>query len=110
MWPRALAALGALFCAAATALSAYAAHGADALVRGRLESAALFLFLHGLALLVLAPRGLRWTALGLAAGTLLFSGSLVGAALLGLPTTLAPAGGMLLIASWLLAAIALLRR
>ena len=38
----------------------------------------------------------------LLAGTLLFSGSLVGAVFAGLPTTLAPFGGGLLIAGWLL--------
>ena len=43
-------------------------------------------------------------------GVLLFSGSLVGAALAGTPTTLAPFGGTLMMLGWLLHAIGQWRR
>lgn len=113
MFERSLAALGALFCAAATALSAYAAHAVDELARARLQPAALFLFLNGIGLLVLTQRrapGLRWASLGIALGTLLFSGSLVMVALSGGSASLAPFGGSLLILAWLGAAALLLRK
>jgi uncharacterized membrane protein YgdD (TMEM256/DUF423 family) len=42
-------------------------------------------------------------------GLLLFCGSLIGAALLGWPTRLAPFGGSSLILAWLLLAISRLR-
>lgn len=112
---RLLAAAGALACASAIALGAYAAHGVDdVLARSRLDTAVFYLAIHGLALAILAPRQstrLEWLALcGWAVGMLLFCGSLIGAALWSAPTTLAPAGGGLLIVSWLLQAIASLRR
>ncbi len=47
---------------------------------------------------------------GLLAGTLLFAGSLAFAALLGWPTRLAPLGGTVLMASWLLYAVGVARR
>ena len=43
-------------------------------------------------------------------GTLLFSGSLVGGALGGLPTRLAPAGGITLMLGWVLWAVDAVRR
>jgi uncharacterized membrane protein YgdD (TMEM256/DUF423 family) len=43
-------------------------------------------------------------------GLLLFAGSLVGAALFALPTTLAPGGGLLLMLGWLIIAVDALRR
>lgn len=46
---------------------------------------------------------------GLLLGTVMFSGSLVAAHVLGSPTTLAPIGGGLMILSWLLWAAAMLR-
>lgn len=102
---RALAAIGAWLCAAAVALSAYAAHAATALAQARLQTAALFAFGHGLALVVLAsrgsPRGMRIGIAALLAGVLLFSGSLAMEAVFGLRPRLAPFGGMLLIGGWL---------
>ena len=105
-----LAALGALFAALSVALAAYAAHAASADAQSRLQLAAVFAFGHGVALAALAPRAQRrigrsalWM---LAVGVLLFSGSLVGHALATLPTTFTPTGGMLMIAGWLLHAIA----
>jgi uncharacterized membrane protein YgdD (TMEM256/DUF423 family) len=101
---RALAPIGAWLCAIAVALSAYAAHAADGVAQSRLQTAALFAFGHGLALLALAPhvpsRGMRIGLCALLAGVLLFSGSLVAEALLGLRPRLAPFGGMLLVVAW----------
>ena len=109
-----LAAAGAVLAALAIALSAYAAHGvADAHARGNLQTASLYAFGHGAVLAVLGgtARGLRLAALaGLLLGTLLFAGSVAGGALLGWPTRLAPFGGTVLMASWLLLAVAALRR
>lgn len=103
---RAFGGIGSLLAGAAVALAAYAAHGADGEAQVRLAQAAAFAFAHGLALAALAPlaqrrRGLAALA-AMLAGAMLFSGSLVGAALLGLPTTLAPFGGMLMIGAWCL--------
>lgn len=111
---RALVALGAFFAAAGVALSAYAAHGAEAVARANLQSAALFALLHGIALTALprqtASRPGLIALAALALGTALFSGSLVAAHFFALPTRLAPAGGMLLIVGWLVYAADALRR
>ena len=121
-----LAAAGAVLAALAVGLSAYAAHGvADAHARGNLQLASLYAFGHGLSytefeygplrgLPALAPAAARRVPLlalaGLLAGTLLFAGSLAFAALLGWPTRLAPLGGTVLMASWLLYAVGVARR
>lgn len=104
---------GALFAAIAVALSAYAAHAAEGVAQSRLQTAAVFAFGHGVAFAALAPqvRG-RWklaASVSLQLGVLLFCGSLAGNVLLGWPTTLAPMGGMLLIAGWIAWAIGALR-
>ncbi len=110
---RVLAASGAVLAACAVALGAYASHAADADAGRRLSLAAAFAFGHGLALAALAPHATR--ALGraslwmLLAGVLLFAGSLAGAHAFGWPTRLAPAGGMLMIAGWLLRAVDMAR-
>jgi uncharacterized membrane protein YgdD (TMEM256/DUF423 family) len=110
----ALAAFGALACAAAVGLSAYASHGLQGEESRRVALAALFAFGHGLALLLLAPHAAsRLRVVGLmmlALGLLLFSGSLLGAALASLPTALAPTGGLLLMLGWLIIAVDALRR
>ena len=102
---RALPAAGAVLAAAAVALSAYAAHVAEPAAMARLQSAALFAFGHGIALAALGPLAVRWPArlalMGLLAGTLLFTGSLVAAHFLATPTVLAPLGGGLMILAWL---------
>ena len=104
---------GALCAAAAVALAAYAAHGAEGEAQSRLQLAAVFAFGHGLALAVLAPlatRRLGRFALSLLyLGVLLFCGSLVLNVLAQWPTTFAPLGGTLLIGSWLLYAADSLR-
>lgn len=112
---RFFAAAGALAVAVAIALGAHAAHGiSDPAAKSRLDTAVLYLVIHGLALSILAPRQatrIEWLALsGWFAGMLLFCGSLIGAALWNAPTMLAPAGGGVLILAWLLQAVASLRR
>jgi uncharacterized membrane protein YgdD (TMEM256/DUF423 family) len=111
---RLFGASGALLAAAATALAAYAAHGAGGEVRAHLYMGALFAFGNGIGLAALAARaGGRLGLLALAAllaGTLVFAGSLVSAKLLGEPTMAAPWGGGLMIAGWLLLAADRLRR
>lgn len=110
-----LAAAGAVCAALAVALSAYAAHGAEGAAQTQLQTAALFLFGHGVALAALSPlaagRTLRLLALaGLLLGTLLFAGSLAMHVLAAWPTSLAPSGGTLMIVAWLLWAVAAIRR
>ncbi len=101
-----LGAIGSMLASVAVALAAYAAHGADGEAQARLTQAAAFAFGHGLALAALAPLVQRRSGLvallAMLLGVLLFSGSVAGAALWGLPTTLAPFGGMLMIGGWLL--------
>ena len=113
--PRAwLAANGALCAAAAVALAAYAMHAAAGAAQSRLLLAAVFAFGHGLALAALAPASSGrlggWALSLLYAGVLLFSGSLVFNVLAHWPTTLAPLGGTLLVAGWLLFAVDRWRR
>jgi uncharacterized membrane protein YgdD (TMEM256/DUF423 family) len=104
-----LAVCGALLASAAVALSAYASHGVAADVQPHLQLAAVFAFGHGVALAALARgplRRLAWLALlALLAGTVLFAGALVVAQLYGLRARMAPFGGVLLIAGWLLYAV-----
>jgi uncharacterized membrane protein YgdD (TMEM256/DUF423 family) len=103
---RLLGALGGLAAASAIALGAYASHGAEGRAQAWLQTAAACLLVHGLALLCLTPLTPRRLGQGglllLALGMLLFCGSLVGAALLGWPTRLAPLGGISFILGWLL--------
>ncbi len=113
--PSLLASLGALLAAAAVGLSAYAAHGvADVGAQAHLYMAALFAFGHGLALASLAPQTERLFGKAglflLLVGTVLFSGSLAGEVLQQWPTTLAPAGGTLLMIGWVVWALDALRR
>jgi uncharacterized membrane protein YgdD (TMEM256/DUF423 family) len=106
--------LGAVYAAAGVALSAYATHAAIGGDASRLQTAALFAFGHGVALAALAHvPGNRWTLVGIlaiAAGVVLFAGSLIARVMLHWPATLAPVGGMLLIGGWLLFAIGQWRR
>ncbi|GAB2513055.1 DUF423 domain-containing protein [Lysobacter humi (ex Lee et al. 2017)] len=107
---RLLGATGASLAAMSVALGAYASHAASPDAARRLGIAAAFAFGHGLALVALAPGATRTPErLGLyaiATGTLAFAGSLAGAALIGTGTSVAPAGGLALIAGWLLIAFA----
>lgn len=108
-----LAFAGALACAVAVALGAYASHGAEGQAQSRIALAALMLFGHGLAVMALAPRGtgamIRWSLRILALGVLLFSGSLILAAGFAMAAPLAPAGGLLLILGWFMLAVAAVR-
>ena len=111
--PSWLAAGGALSAAAAVALSAYAAHAAIGPGQSRLQTGAVFALLHGVALAALARDAERMLArIALAAlllGLLLFSASVAMSVLLQWPSTLAPLGGMLLIAGWIAYAVDRLR-
>ena len=110
-----LACAGALLAALAIGLSAWASHG---LAPGRAQHnvlmACLFAFGHGVAWLALFRQlAGRIAASGFALqflGVLLFCGSLVGNAVAGWPTRLAPAGGMALMSGWLVLAVAVWRR
>src|SRR4249919_1525897 len=92
--PSWLAAGGALSAAAAVALSAYAAHAVSGAAQSRLQTAAMFALVHGVALAALARDNDRLLPrLALAAlllGLLLFSGSVAMNVLMQWPTTLAP--------------------
>ena len=109
-----LTAAGAFFAAAGVALSAYAAHAAEASARAGLQSAAIIALVHGVALAALSRQTTRRAGMLalwlLAVGVLLFSGSLTAAHLFATPTTFAPMGGTLMIVGWLLYAIDALRR
>jgi uncharacterized membrane protein YgdD (TMEM256/DUF423 family) len=111
---RGLTAAGAFLAAIAVGLAAYASHAADGEARMRLQTAAAFALGHGIALAALAPRCIRrldtLALIGVLVGTLLFSGSLIGAHAFGWPTTLAPMGGTTMIAAWVLYAVDALRR
>jgi uncharacterized membrane protein YgdD (TMEM256/DUF423 family) len=111
---RCLASAGGLLAAISVGLAAYGAHGSVSGDRGVLQLAALFALGHGIALAALAPRSPRQLGVAamaaLLAGTLLFSGALATAQLAGTRAALAPAGGLLLIAGWLLHAIDAARR
>ena len=107
---RLLPALGALLAGASVALAAYAAHaGAPGLASG-----AWLGLIHGAAcaaLAVTATTRLPRVALAmLLAGAWLFAGSLAAKQFLGLSSAAAPAGGLLLIAGWVLFALSCLRR
>ncbi len=105
------AALGAVFCALAIGLGAYAAHAASQDAQARLDTAALHLFFHGFALAVFALRQCGFWAMASlvlwVAGCAMFCGSLVAGALWGASTALAPAGGIALMLGWIARAVAL---
>lgn len=113
MWTRGLAALGCLYGAAGVALSAAGAHRPEAALA---TTAGTFLLFHAVAIATFAAvtpatRLLAGAATLLAVGAAMFSGELALHALANvqpLPMA-APAGGMLMIAGWLFAAIALPR-
>lgn len=106
--PRAAGTFGALAGAAGVALAAYAAHAATGEAQRWLFTASAMALVHGVLLVAYIPGGPRIGGLArfaLATGVLLFSGSLVAAHIYGIPTRLAPAGGSLLIAGWVLIAL-----
>jgi len=109
-----LAFAGAVLAAAAVALFAYAAHATGMAGQGSLQAAAAMAFGHGVALAALARMPQRRLAIaaltGLLLGTLLFSGGLFFAHVVGTHARTAPFGGALLIAAWLAYAVDALRR
>ncbi len=109
---QALAGAGALAASIAVALAAYASHALEGRARYSALLAVAFLLTHGIAVAALAWTPPARSRLGLGSlcaigmGCLLFSGSLLGGALRGLLTALAPFGGGLMIAAWLAYALA----
>ncbi|WP_017658591.1 DUF423 domain-containing protein [Baaleninema simplex] len=116
---RSLLAFGAIFSGLAVALGAFASHG----LRGQLSDRALETFTtgvryqlyHGLALLVvgllsqhLASRWLQGAGIAFVVGILMFSGSLYGLSLQGIPLLgiLTPLGGAAFLIGWTCLAIA----
>lgn len=116
--------VGAVGLALAVMLGAFGAHGLrgrlDAYSMGVYEKAVFYHFIHAFGLLVaplLARAGMiahsaaAWVCALLAAGVLIFSGSLYALAVTGVRAlgAVTPLGGMSFIAAWLLLAVALLR-
>ncbi len=113
---RVLVAFAALNGAMAVGLGAFAAHGAGPAVKTLLTTGAHYQLAHAvLALLcaLWAPAGRIGTAAGwlAAAGGLIFALALSSIGLLGLALmgAVAPVGGLLMIAAWLLLAVAAFR-
>ena len=113
---RSLAVFAALNGALAVALGAFAAHGAGPQVKTLLTTGAHYELTHALLALVCAvwPGRNRLIVLAgwlAAAGGLVFALALSAIALLSLPVmgAVAPIGGLLMIAAWLLIALAALR-
>ena len=113
---RSLAVFAALNGALAVALGAFAAHGAGPQVKTLLTTGAHYELAHALLALICAvwPDRNRLVVLAgwlAAAGGLVFALALSAIALLSLPVTgaVAPIGGLLMIAAWLLILFAALR-
>ena len=115
---RALGAIGALIGCAAVALAAAASHALavrlDTDDLRRVWIACGIALAHAPVLVAIAlharvGRMLLVASVAITLGTLLFSGSLVARALLGVPSTLAPFGGVLLMAGWLALALGIVR-
>jgi uncharacterized membrane protein YgdD (TMEM256/DUF423 family) len=113
---RSLAAFAALNGALAVALGAFAAHGAGPQIKSLLTTGAHYQLAHAVLALVCAvwpARGRLIAAAGwlAAAGGLVFALALSAVALLSLRAmgAVAPVGGLLMIAAWLLFAYAALR-
>ena len=117
-------AIGALFLGLAVMLGAFGAHALrdrlDAYSMGVYEKAVFYHFIHALGLLIVsfAPRigalsasAAAWVCALLAAGILIFSGSLYVLAMTGVRAlgAITPLGGVSFIAAWLLLAWYLLR-
>jgi uncharacterized membrane protein YgdD (TMEM256/DUF423 family) len=106
-------AIAAVFLALAVGLGAFGAHGLrdrlDAYSLSIWEKAVFYHFIHALGILIAAvmPRtspASGWACWALAAGILIFSGSLYALALTGVRTlgAITPIGGLCFIAGWLL--------
>ena len=107
---RILGGSGALLAMCAVALSAVVAHASklDGVnvnsVRASALNAAVFMLVHGAAVTALAMQAVipndRYALMLMLGGTLLFSGSVIAGALLGVSTALAPIGGSMLMLAW----------
>jgi uncharacterized membrane protein YgdD (TMEM256/DUF423 family) len=106
---------GALCCLLSVIMAAFASHGLEDIAQYRMNLAAAFSFMHGLALIVLNTGRLEkrlsiWPSLLLLSGLCLFSGSLAIAALFGFRAMLAPTGGSCLMLAWAWLAVHFVRR
>lgn len=113
---RSLAVFAALMGALAVALGAFAAHGAGPQVKSLLTTGAHYLMVHALLALICAvwPGGERLIRIGgwlAGIGGLIFCGALTMIALLRLSAfgAVAPLGGLLMIAGWLVLGFAVFR-
>lgn len=112
---RVLGGSGAVLALCAVAFSAVIAHagklqGTDIEhVRASAMNAATFMLLHGAVATALAMQAVipndRYALMLMLVGTVLFSGSVIAGALLGLSTVLAPLGGSMLMLAWAWVAI-----
>jgi len=116
-------ALGSIGMFLAVALGAFGAHALKQTLAPELmatyETAVNYHFIHALGLLAVgllalhlpASGTLRWAGILMAAGLLLFSGSLYALSLSGIRGlgVLTPVGGVALLAAWLLLAVAVVR-
>jgi uncharacterized membrane protein YgdD (TMEM256/DUF423 family) len=110
---------GAIALALAVTIGAFGAHG----LRGRLddysmgiyERAVFYHFIHALGILIVSltipPQASKWVCTLLAAGIILFSGSLYALALSGnrMLGAITPFGGVSFIAAWILLAVTAIR-
>ncbi len=110
---RSLAVFGALNGAAAVAIGAFAAHGAEAPAKALLTTAGHYQMVHGLLAVVCSvwpgpPRPAIVAGWLAASGGLVFAAALASIALLDLAVmgAVAPVGGALMILGWLTAAFA----
>ncbi|MBD0404898.1 DUF423 domain-containing protein [Flammeovirga sp. EKP202] len=106
--------IGAVFCALAVAIGAFGAHGLKPTLEqfGRIETfetAVKYHFYHGLGLLILGALAsklesswLKWSAVFMVLGILIFSGSLYILSLTGITWlgAITPIGGVAFIAAW----------
>jgi len=113
---RSLAVFAVLNGAVAVAIGAFAAHGAGPQIKTLLTTGGHYQMVHALLALVCAiwpsaPRLLTVAGWLAGAGGLVFCLALSAIALLGLPVmgAVAPVGGVLMIAAWLLLAVTALR-
>lgn len=123
-WPVAGIVVASLSMAWSVGMGAYAAHGAARILNeqmlGVLQTAVQYQIYHSLALFLLAlalgsgwvgPRLGRMAGIVMLTGMLLFSGSLYGLSLWSWKAGfVTPVGGLLLLISWLMVAVAALRR
>ncbi len=116
---RAVAFAGAILCLTAVILAALGSHLIDMKgLQGIWQTASILHLFNAAALLGLAAllanlesRPLQWGAWSIATGTVVFCGSIYLHVITGLTIpAVAPAGGLLMMAGWSLAALAFLRK